>query len=440
MNIHNGVYEEIIYLVNTKHSVTFRGASRDQTIITYRNNENLNPGSSTRSLFNMRGDDVAMENLTLTNSTPDGGSQAEALRVDGRRFIFNHGTLASYQDTLLLNSFGRYSYFRDSLIQGDTDYIWNDGIGVFQDCEIRTMTPGYTCQMRSEPAPYKGAVFLDCVFTKAYNFNGHYLARINPASESLCSFVALINCRLDAHIHPAGWLLTGGGATDNLRFWEYQSTDLTGTNLVDVSDRAAFSTQLNAAKAAAMRNLTNVYAPNALWLPQLAPNIISQPTDLTVEPGGNATFSAEATGIETANPSIAGEPSIIVPLRYQWRQNGTNCPGATNVSLTISNVSSGDAGTYSVVVSNLSGVMVSREAVLAVNVPASPVIVSVACSNGAFSLTFDGDAESSYGIQASSNLVSWQTVFTTNVPPLPFSWTDSNAAAPHQFYRILLNP
>jgi hypothetical protein len=88
---------------------------------------------------------------------------------------------------------------------------------------------------------------------------------------------------------------------------------------------AAFSAQLSAAQAAELRNLTNVYAPNALWLPQLAPNIIGQPADQELSLGGTAMFDVEATGIETADPAVAGAPSLLVPLRYQWRQNGTHC-------------------------------------------------------------------------------------------------------------------
>ena len=51
--------------------------------------------------------DVAIENLTLTNSTPHGGSQAEALFVNScKRFIFYNADVASYQDTLLVNQSG----------------------------------------------------------------------------------------------------------------------------------------------------------------------------------------------------------------------------------------------------------------------------------------------------------------------------------------------
>ena len=56
--------------------------------------------------------------------------------------------------------------------------------------------------------------------------------------------------------------------------------------------------------------------------------------DQTVAVGSMVTFSPPASG--------------VVPFTYQWTLNGTNLPGQTNASLTISNVQSSDAGSYCV--------------------------------------------------------------------------------------------
>lgn len=366
--IRKGVYQEVIY-VNGKNNLTFRGEDRKLTLIAYPNNNNLNNGSSTRTMINVNASDIAMENLTLTNSTPYGGSQAEALRVSGVRFIFNNGDLDSFQDTFLINSAGHYAYFYNSHIQGDTDFIWDDGAVVFQNCEIEAMHAGYNCQMRTPDAVHYGADFLDCSLTKASSFTGHYLNRIDPSVYPY-SAAAYINCKMDTHIAPAGWLLNNFTTpTNNLRFWEYQSTDL-NSNLLNVSQRAAFSMQLNATQAALMRNLTNVFG----WLPQLAPNIIGQPTNQTVAVSNSATFVVSATGIQTTNPANAGGASIIVPLCYQWFKNGTNLiTGATNATFTITTAQHTDIGTYSVTVSNIAGVVTSSIVTLAVTGDLPPV-------------------------------------------------------------------
>jgi hypothetical protein len=62
-----------------------------------------------------------------------------------------------------------------------------------------------------------------------------------------------------------------------------------------------------------------------------------------------------------------------VPLTYQWKKNGVNIADATKSSLTITNTVAGDAGNYSVGVSNSLGGLVSSSAALTVlPVPTSP--------------------------------------------------------------------
>jgi pectin methylesterase-like acyl-CoA thioesterase len=437
--IRRGVYQEIIY-VNGKKNITFRGEDRKQTIITYPNNNNLNPGgSSVRTMINVNADDIAMENLTLTNSTPHGGSQAEALRVSGRRFILNNADLDSYQDTFLINSMGHYAYIYNCHVQGDTDFIWNDGTVVFQSCEIEAMNPGYNCQMRTSANSYYGAVFLDCSLTKAYSFTGHYLNRIDPNVYPY-SAAAYINCRMDTHIAPAGWLLnnlTSTSPTNQLRFWEYQSTDLNG-NLLDVSRRISPSIQLDAAQAAAMRNLTNVFG----WLPQLAPNITSQPTNQTVVAGSDATFAAVATGIQTTNPTAPGGASLIIPPGYQWLKNGAPLTGATNSSLAITNVQRSDMATYSVVVTNLAGSVTSSVVTLTITGLNPGFVGENTDSNGSLVLNFAGLPNTSYSLEAATNLtppVNWLPI-ATNSTDSEGLWQFSDSQTtnyPLRFYRAV---
>jgi len=59
----------------------------------------------------------------------------------------------------------------------------------------------------------------------------------------------------------------------------------------------------------------------------VAPTITSQPQSWTVPVGADVTFFVLAGG--------------TAPLGYQWRHEGTNLPGATNTSLTLSNVQCG---------------------------------------------------------------------------------------------------
>ena len=97
------------------------------------------------------------------------------------------------------------------------------------------------------------------------------------------------------------------------------------------------------------------------------------------------------------------------PLSYRWRFNGLNLSeggrisGTSTTNLTISNVQSGDAGGYSVVVTNTYGAVTSAGATLTVRVPPSittqPVSQTISVGD---QVTFSVDAN--------------------GTPPLYFQW------------------
>ena len=84
------------------------------------------------------------------------------------------------------------------------------------------------------------------------------------------------------------------------------------------------------------------------------PGISVQPSDAVANGAATATFGVTAIG--------------TAPLAYQWYYN-TNTPlaGATNATLTLADVQTNQAGTYTVVITNPYGNVTSAAAVLAVN-------------------------------------------------------------------------
>jgi hypothetical protein len=76
-----------------------------------------------------------------------------------------------------------------------------------------------------------------------------------------------------------------------------------------------------------------------------------------------------------------------------------------------------------------------------VNPLTQPGIATCSWSGGLFSLSVSGQTGPDYAVQASTNLTGWDTVFITNSPPMPFSWTNAGTnASPMQFYRIKTGP
>jgi pectin methylesterase-like acyl-CoA thioesterase len=269
VTLKNGTYREIVF-INGKNQITLHGQERKSTIIAYANNNTLQSqapavgGTANRAMVEVeKSNDLTIENLTLHNLTPQGGSQAEAIRIEpGDRAILRDADVLSLQDTILIS--GR-AYVTNCYVEGNTDFIWGKGTVYFDKCEIKAVgKKGYNVQARNATNAY-GYVFVDSKLTSSPNLTGHLLARVDGTAYP-GSHVAYINCEMGSHIDPTGWLLTNPPAdTSLLRYWEYMSVDPTGAP-VDVSKRIAASKQLTADEAAMMRDKATVFGLPA-WNP-----------------------------------------------------------------------------------------------------------------------------------------------------------------------------
>jgi len=353
--IRKGLYPEIVYF-ERKSNLTFLGEDRKQTVIGYPNNDRFSNRPPTvrayhRGLFfanNSNG--IHLVNLTLKNSTPKGGSQAESIIMTGSQNILSHVDLSSLQDTLQING---SAYVADCYIEGDVDFMWGRGPVFFENCELKALNKGYFTQIRNTNANH-GYVYDHCILSTTPNAAGTYLSRIDPNTFPY-SEVVLLDCALGEQIIPAGWLLNNGpnngpqtaDAAPNVQFWEYHSTNISDGKPVDVSARAAFSKQLTMENDA--ETIKNYRDPNYVlgWAPTMAPIITQAPARQSIKPAQKVEFSVTAAAIPAPT--------------YQWQHNGValkdggNISGVTTGTLTIANPQSSDAGSYSVVITNPSG-------------------------------------------------------------------------------------
>lgn len=71
---------------------------------------------------------------------------------------------------------------------------------------------------------------------------------------------------------------------------------------------------------------------------------------------------------------------------------------------------------------------------------APPQVSTVSLHAGQLTLQVNGASGPDYQVQASTNLVNWTPVFTTNSPVMPFTWPASATNDPLNFFRILVGP
>ena len=236
--IRKGRYEELVRVGRERRYVHLVGEDRKGTVIASANNDKLNPGWIQRAVLGVEGDDFMLENLTVQNTTPYKGSQAEAVYINAKRCVLRNADFLSFQDTLNLSGSVHVS---GCTIEGDVDYVWGYGSAFFERCELRSMHDGYIVQARN-PAGKPGYVFSNCKLTAAPEVKRCWLARIETGRFP-ASHVAFIRCQMGAHIPAAGWQVTGPAST-TLRFAEFLSTDLAGHPL-DVTPRDPSSKQLS---------------------------------------------------------------------------------------------------------------------------------------------------------------------------------------------------
>jgi hypothetical protein len=152
------------------------------------------------------------------------------------------------------------------------------------------------------------------------------------------------------------------------------------------------------------------------------PSILTPPHDATVLAGGTTNFLVIAEG----SP----------PLGYFWRRNGVFITGATGASHALINVSTNDAGAYSVIVSNTINTVTS--AVANLYVLRMPFIASIGKASNGVLLEFPQGAGGNYEVLFSPALPTnaWQTL--TNFPaqtwPTNVSVFDSPGA--QRFYKL----
>ena len=179
-------------------------------------------------------------------------------------------------------------------------------------------------------------------------------------------------------IQPASLIVTAGNSASfrvvadsdgSLSYqWKKDGSDIAGAAAAIYTISSTATTSAGSYTVVVTNAAGTVTSAAATLTVNVLPAITTQPSSQTVTAGNSVTFSVVATGTPTPT--------------YQWRKDGAAISGATAASYAISSLVSGDAGSYTVVVSNFLGSVTSSAATLTVNAAPAPAPTPAPSSGG----------------------------------------------------------
>ncbi|MFI7436350.1 pectinesterase family protein [Micromonospora haikouensis] len=248
--IRPGTYRELVTIPADKPHLTFVGSTGDarDVVITYDNASGTPKpdggtyGTSGSASVTIDGSDFTARHLTFANSFDEaahdyGAEQAVAVLTRADRLVFDNVRFLGNQDTLYHNSansstIGR-AYFRNCYVEGDVDFIFGRGTGVFDRCEIRSLDRGSSSNNGYVTAPSTmidnpfGFLFVGCTLTtdSAAAQSVHLGRPWHPSGDvNAIGQVVFRDSVLGAHVKDSPWTDMSGFSWKDARFFEYRNS------------------------------------------------------------------------------------------------------------------------------------------------------------------------------------------------------------------------
>ncbi|HUR47317.1 MAG TPA: hypothetical protein VMZ27_15655, partial [Candidatus Saccharimonadales bacterium] len=132
----------------------------------------------------------------------------------------------------------------------------------------------------------------------------------------------------------------------------------------------------------------------------------------------------------------SGITSSALVTYYRWFFNDVEIPGATNSTLTLTNLQPGQAGNYGVLCSNYAGYVMNTAAQLSVKVPLQ-LARDIHFEEGTVRGLIWGNLNESCILEVSSDLQNWSPIEIISIQSQPQPFTDPDAGgSTSRFYRL----
>ena len=394
IGIRPGTYRELLSV--SKPNITLTGATGNASdvVITYDNAAGTTKsdgsgtyGTSGSATVLISASNVTTKNLTIENAyveTGTGSEQAVALKTTGDRLVFDNVRLLGDQDTLYADSpragAVARSYYVNSYVEGDVDFIFGRGTAVFDRSTLKAATRGsssnngYITAASTDKSLSYGYLITDSTILSDAPAGTFHLGRPwQPSGDvNAVAQVVIRNTALPTAIKSAPWTDMGTSLWTNARFFEYANTgDGAGTN----ADRPQLS-DLEAQKYTKWTYLAGADG----WNPtgQAAPpppadtTAPDAPAELSAEPADSSVTLSWKAGDEEdlAGYSVYRSTGSTVAVSAATKLTASPLTGTSYTDRTAAN---GTAYTYVVTAVDVTG----NESVASAQVTATPVGVAL---------------------------------------------------------------
>ena len=222
--IKEGVYKEQIIIDRQMTNVFMIGDGPTKTKISGSKNKADGTATMHTATFAAVGDYFVAKDIRFENTAGHIKHQAVALRVQSDFSIFYNCHMDAYQDTLYTQTYRQY--YRDCTITGTVDFIFGDGVALFQNCKMLVRKPGdsqscmVTAQGRTDKNEITAIVLQNCTITGEPEYmdvkdkNKAYLGR--PWKDF--ARVVVMQSQIDEAIQPEGWTEWTGSMFHNTCF------------------------------------------------------------------------------------------------------------------------------------------------------------------------------------------------------------------------------
>jgi glucuronoarabinoxylan endo-1,4-beta-xylanase len=172
--------------------------------------------------------------------------------------------------------------------------------------------------------------------------------------------------------------------------------------------------------------------------PSNTPPILAPVASQTINAGATLVVTNTATDTNQPTPTLVF--SLLSTPNYATLTPFNNTNGVFTWRPLVSQANTTNPVTVKVI-NNGTSLSATNSFTVTVNPLVQPAVSSISVSGGQVSLVATGALGPDYTLWASTNLISWQLLFTSNAPVIPVTLVDTNFNLyPIRFYRIQIGP